>query len=211
MKLFRKFYAVVALCVLLCLMIQPVFATQQTDTQVQFNQTTLLGTSQLITNAKAVVLYEYSTETFMYAWNADTQMYPSSMVKIITAYYAVLHGNPEDVVTVTETALANVPYDAVSADLQPGEEILLEDLIYCMMVGSANDAASVIAEHIGCSEEEYLYLIAKLTPACEITMEETLIAASHSRWINNGSLAKCQGIFSADMADDVLRRKFLKK
>ena len=50
-------------------------------------------------------------------------------------------------------------------------------------------------------------------PGCNSwnTMEETLIAASHSRWINNGSLAKCQGIFSADMADEVLRRKFLKK
>ena len=71
--------------------------------------------------------------------------------------------------------------------------------------------AAEYLERIGCSEEEYLGLIEKLTPACEITMEETLIAASHSRWINNGSLAKCQGVFSADMADDVLRRKFLAK
>ena len=71
--------------------------------------------------------------------------------------------------------------------------------------------AAEYLERIGCSEEEYLYLIEKLTPACEITMEEALIAASHSRWINNGSLAKCQGVFCADMADDVLRRKFLAK
>ena len=75
----------------------------------------------------------------------------------------------------------------------------------------APDLAAEYLERIGCSEEEYLYLIEKLTPPCEITMEEALIAASHSRWINNGSLAKCQGIFSADMADDVLRRKFLAK
>lgn len=69
-------------------------------------------------------------------------------------------------------------------------------------------AAEYLAR-IGCSEEEYISLLEKLTPPCEITMREALIAESHSRWINNGSLAKCQGIFSADMADAVLRRKFL--
>ena len=40
-------------------------------------------------------------------------------------------------------------------------------------------------------------------------MEEGLIAESHSRWIGNGSIAKCQGEFTADMADEILRRKFL--
>ena len=39
-------------------------------------------------------------------------------------------------------------------------------------------------------------------------MEEALIAESHSRWVNNGSMAKCQGTFDADMANAILRRKF---
>ena len=42
-------------------------------------------------------------------------------------------------------------------------------------------------------------------------MDEALIAASHSRWVGNGSMAKCQGTFTADMAGDVLRRNFLSK
>ena len=42
-------------------------------------------------------------------------------------------------------------------------------------------------------------------------MTEEMIAGAHSRWINNGSIAKCQGIFSPDMADEVLRRNFLAK
>ena len=71
--------------------------------------------------------------------------------------------------------------------------------------------AAEYLERIGCNEEEYFSLIEKLTPPCDITMDETLIAESHSRWVGNGSMAKCQGTFSADMADDVLRRKFLAK
>jgi len=71
------------------------------------------------------------------------------------------------------------------------------------------ELAAEYLERIGCSEEEYFALLKKLTPPCEITMREELIAQSHSRWINNGSIAKCQGTFTAHMADDILRRKFL--
>ena len=69
--------------------------------------------------------------------------------------------------------------------------------------------AAEYLERIGCGEEEYFRLLEKLTPPCAVTMDEALIAASHSRWVGNGSMAKCQGTFTADMADEVLRRKFL--
>ena len=68
--------------------------------------------------------------------------------------------------------------------------------------------AAEFLERIGCSEEEYLELIGKLTPPCEVSLSEDSIAQAHSRWVNNGSMAKCQGMFSADMADAILRRKF---
>jgi hypothetical protein len=73
------------------------------------------------------------------------------------------------------------------------------------------ELAAEYLERIGCSQEEYFYLLDKLTPSCDIAMEEALITEAHSRWINNGSIAKCQGVFSADLADEVLRRKFLAK
>ena len=65
-------------------------------------------------------------------------------------------------------------------------------------------------ERIGCGEEEYFALLEKLTPPCDISMDEAMIADAHSRWINNGSMAKCQGVFSPEMADEVLRRNFVK-
>ena len=70
------------------------------------------------------------------------------------------------------------------------------------------ELAAEYLERIGCSEEEYLELIEKLTPPCEVSMGESLITESHSRWIGNGSIAKCQGEFTANMADEILRRKF---
>lgn len=110
--------------------------------------TAFLGSGQLVENIQSAFLYELNSDTLMYAWNPDEQVYPSSLVKILTALIAVEQGSPEDIVTVTEDVLATVPYDAVSAELKAGEQITLSDLIYCMMVGSANDAAAVIAEYI---------------------------------------------------------------
>ena len=71
------------------------------------------------------------------------------------------------------------------------------------------ELAAEYLERIGCSEAEYFYLIEKLTPSVHIRMTEEQISQSHSRWIGNGSMAKCHGVFSADMADEILRCKFL--
>jgi len=70
------------------------------------------------------------------------------------------------------------------------------------------ELAKEYLERIGCSEEEYFGLIKALTPPCDITITEKVIAESHGRWIGNGSIAKCQGTVTADMCDDILRRCF---
>lgn len=118
--------------------------------------TALLGTEQRVKNVKAAFLYEANSQTLMYAWNADEPMYPASLVKIMTALIAVERGSLTDSVTVTESAISSVPYDAVSAELLAGEVLSLEDLLYCLLVSSANDAAVVIAEHISGSQSAFV-------------------------------------------------------
>ena len=66
-------------------------------------------------------------------------------------------------------------------------------------------------DRIGCDEEAYFRILEVITPPCEINMKEDLIMESHPRWVGNGSMAKCQGTFTADMADEILRQKFLVK
>ncbi len=116
----------------------------------------LLGTQRLVDNANAVVLYEATSDTLLHTWNADEQMYPASFVKIMTALIAAENAQISDTVTVTESAVSAVPYDAVSADLVSGEQISVEDLLYCLLVGSANDAAVVIAEHVSGSQSAFV-------------------------------------------------------
>lgn len=119
-------------------------------------QMSLLGTGQLTDNVQSAFLYEANSDTLMYAWNADAQMYPASLVKIMTALIAAERGNLDATVTVTQGAVDSVPYDAVSADLVADEVMTLRDLLYCLLVDSANDAAAVIAEHISGSQSAFL-------------------------------------------------------
>lgn len=121
------------------------------DAQVALN-----GSEKLLETSKAVVLYELQSDTMVYAWEPDLRVDPSGMNKIMTAMLAIEWGDLDAVVTVTRTALAQVAIGSVSAGLKVGEEISLRDLLYCMMVGSANDAAAVIAEHICGSEPDFV-------------------------------------------------------
>lgn len=119
-------------------------------------QVPLLGSMPFTENAKSIILYEYTSNTLMYSYNADEQLYPSSFVKIMTALIAVERGNLDAMVTVRQDVLNTLPNDAVSADLRTGEIISLRDLLYCMMVQSANDAAAVIADYICGSQEAFV-------------------------------------------------------
>lgn len=116
-------------------------------------------TEQLLDTARAVILYEMETDTLVYSWQPDLQLNPSGMNKIMTALLALERGDLQTVVTVSRAALDSVGIGSVSAGLKAGEEITLEQLLYCMMVGSANDAAAVIAEHIGGTQDGFVALM----------------------------------------------------
>ncbi len=144
-----------SLILLLALCIHPVFAAEGVGSASQISgchsidaQMPVLGNTKLINNATAMVLYETNTDTLMYAFNADTQVPPSSLIKILTALVAIENGNLDDVVTVRAEVLATLPADAAVVELETDEVVTLRDLLYCMMVSSGNDAAVVLANHV---------------------------------------------------------------
>lgn len=137
----------------------------------------VLGTTQLVENAQSVLLYERTTDTLMYAWNADQQVYPASLVKIMTALLTIEKANLTDIVTVSEQVLSTIPDGAATAELQVNEVLTVQDLLYCMMVGSANDAAAVLAEHIGGSQAGFVQLMN--ARAAELGCTNTVFSDPH--------------------------------
>lgn len=119
----------------------------------------LIGSGEISDNMRAAIVYEANSETLMYTWNPDMQMYPASFVKIMTALMAVEKGSLEALVTVKESALGGLPVDALKVNLVPDEVISLSDLLHCLLIGSANDAANAIAEFIGGSQSEFVQMM----------------------------------------------------
>lgn len=116
----------------------------------------LLGTEQLVQNADSIILYETSSETLMYAWNADQKVDPASLVKIMTGFIVAEQGAMDDAVTVTQDVLSSVSADALTVGLMPDEILTVEQLMYCMLVASANDAAAVLADHVSGSQTAFV-------------------------------------------------------
>jgi D-alanyl-D-alanine carboxypeptidase (penicillin-binding protein 5/6) len=104
--------------------------------------------------ANAVMLLETETGDIIYSKNPDERMYPASLTKIMTvllAVEAVESGQVSlyDEVTASENIGYNLSEDGSTAGIAPGETMTLENLMYCAMVASANEACNVIAEYIG--------------------------------------------------------------
>ena len=119
----------------------------------------LIETNALELDLKAALMYELNSDTLLYAMNPDEKMYPASVTKLMTCLIALEKGNVEDIVTVSEAVAASTDPDGSNAKLQAGEEISLKDLLYCLMVKSANDAAATIAEYIGGSEAAFVEMM----------------------------------------------------
>ena len=106
-------------------------------------------------NSEAAILVEISTGRIIYEKNSTKKLYPASTTKILTAILVIENCNLNDLVTVRQSALDNIPTGYVTCNLQVGEELSVKDLLYALMIPSANDAAYVLAEHVAGSVDNF--------------------------------------------------------
>lgn len=105
--------------------------------------------------SSAAILVEASTGKILYEKNAYEKMYPASTTKVMTAILILENCDLNEMATVSHNAIYSLPSGYVNANLQKGEEISVKDLMYALMVKSANDAAIVLAEHLDGSVEGF--------------------------------------------------------
>ena len=103
----------------------------------------------------AAILVESSTGKILYEKNAYEKMFPASTTKVLTAILVLESCDLNEIATVSHNAIYSIPNGYVNCNLQEGEKISVKDLMYALMVKSANDAAIVLAEHVGGSVENF--------------------------------------------------------
>ena len=119
------------------------------------NYLSVYATDEISINAKSAIMVEVNTGKIIYEKNANEQNFPASVTKILTAILVLEKCELNDTAIVSKKSISNIPSGYVVAPLFEGEKISIEDLLYALMLKSANDAAYVLAEHVGGSVDGF--------------------------------------------------------
>ena len=102
--------------------------------------------------AKAALLVDANTGNIVYAKNEHQELYPASLTKIMTALLvleAVDSGKLSlDQQLTASDSITELDADGSSAGIKVGEVMTVEQLLYCMLVVSANEACVILAEAV---------------------------------------------------------------
>ncbi|MFT5577991.1 MAG: D-alanyl-D-alanine carboxypeptidase (penicillin-binding protein 5/6) [Paraglaciecola psychrophila] len=112
--------------------------------------------------ASGYILIDANSGRVIVEHNADEQLPPASLTKLMTSYvlsYELENGNVsnKDWVNISENAWAQNPVFAGSSLMwiEVGKKVLLEDLHKGVVISSGNDASVAVAEHLAGSESAF--------------------------------------------------------
>ena len=133
----RRFLSVFLLTCLLCTLFTPqALALEDPDIR-----------------AKAALLVDADTGTVLYDKNCHAELPMASITKVMSALLvleAVDRGQlqMEQEVTATQSAMKGMVEDGSTADVKVGETLTVEQLLYCMLVVSANETCNILGEAV---------------------------------------------------------------
>lgn len=109
-------------------------------------------------NAMAAVVMEESSGRILYEKNALQKRSVASTTKIMTALVAMENANLDETVEVSQKAAS---IGGSEMGLKIGDKYTLKELLYAMLIISANDAAVAVAEHVGGSVKNFADMMNK--------------------------------------------------
>ncbi len=96
-------------------------------------------------SARCAVLYDANSKVFLYEKNADEKRGMASTTKIATALVVIESGRLDEVVTITDDMIGT---EGSSLYLKAGERLSVKELLYGLMLRSANDASVALATYL---------------------------------------------------------------
>lgn len=133
-------------------------------------------------SASSYIVMDMDSGRVLEGKNINKQSLIASTTKILTAITAIEYGNLEDIVRINQDILKSY---GSGIYIQVGEELLLDDLLYGLMLRSGNDAALAIASHVGGAKENFVYLMNEM--AVNIGMKNSIFVNPSGLEENDGS------------------------
>ena len=122
----------------------------------------------------AVYAVELTTGTVLYEKNADEQMYPASTTKLMTALLVAERieagdASLDDVITFSYDAVYGIPRDTMHIAIDVGEELTVRQVLYAILLPSANEACIGMAEYIAGSADAFVAMMNERAAALGMT------------------------------------------
>lgn len=120
------------------------------------------------------IVIDAATNRVLFEDNADAKGYPASVVKLMN-FLIILEAVEAKKITLQDKITVSAEVAAVGGSevyLKEKEVYTVDDLLYALMVQSANDAAAALALHYKGSKEEFVRLMNKR--AQELGMKDTV-------------------------------------
>lgn len=107
------------------------------------------------------ILVDANYGEVLYAKKADEKAYPASITKVMTALLVLEAMDSgkltrEQQITAGPTALQDMSPKASTANLKPGDTLTVEQLLYCLLLPSANEAGNILAVAVDGSIEAFV-------------------------------------------------------
>ena len=109
--------------------------------------------------AKSSILADPETGQVFYEVNADEKAYPASTTKIMTALLVLKYCNLEETETCLEEDKSTLEPGSTLAGIKTGETLTIRDLLYCLLLPSGNEAANMLARHVGGTVDNFVWMM----------------------------------------------------
>lgn len=126
--------------------------------------------------AKSAIAMDLGTGRILYEQNADQQIPPASLTKILTLYLA-FEAMQEHRLSLTDTVLVTPEATAEGGsrmNIKPGEKVIVREIMKGIAVASGNDASVALAQHLAGGEDVGPFVAAMNAKARELGMSETV-------------------------------------
>ncbi|MDO4519413.1 MAG: D-alanyl-D-alanine carboxypeptidase family protein [Eubacteriales bacterium] len=160
MKLKHRISAIGCAVVMIMMLSVSAFASVDLNAAFTIESNAISGWPQAGDVVEAVgAVMEAETGTLVYSKGADALRYPASITKLMTLLVAVENSSLTDQVTFTETMLRDIASDSSNIGMQVGEIMSMEACLNALMIQSANEVATQIAEYVGGTEQNFVNMM----------------------------------------------------
>ena len=125
------------------------------------NSFLILGFTSNLFAKKAAIVIDFDSQEVLFEVNADTKNYPASLTKIMTLYILFDQLEKGQLKNQTKLKVSKIAASRSPSKLylEEGSSIKVEDAVMALIIKSANDVATVVAENISGSEKEFAKLM----------------------------------------------------